>query len=95
MAARSRASITPSLSDALAFHTLTLPSSDPDNTNLASAVNAVENTLPVCGADVNRQGWMIKAGQFNLTVAFVWYGIPPVVSPPLLSKSVRCGPSHR
>ena len=56
IAARSRASITPSLSEALAFHILTFPSSDPDSTNLASAVNAVENTLPSYRVDVSNQG---------------------------------------
>ena len=45
IAARSRASITPNLSEALAFQILTFPSSDPDRTNLASAVKAAENTL--------------------------------------------------
>ena len=45
IAARSRAPITPNLSEAFAFQILTFPSSEPDNTNLASAVKTVENTL--------------------------------------------------
>ena len=60
IAARSRASITPSLSEALAFHILTSPSSDPDNTNLASAVNAVENTLARKWCRFKRSGQIIK-----------------------------------
>ena len=45
MAARSRASMTPSLSDACAFHMRTMPSSDPLSTNRASAVKTAEVTL--------------------------------------------------
>jgi hypothetical protein len=45
IAARSRAVITPSLSDALAFHILTFPSSEPVSTNLASAENMEDDIL--------------------------------------------------
>ena len=62
IAARSRASITPSLSEALAFHILTFPSSEPDNTNLASAVNAVENTLARKWCRCEQSGQIIKGG---------------------------------
>ena len=45
IAARSRVSIIPSFSDALAFHKRRLPSSEPDSTKRASAVKRVEVTL--------------------------------------------------
>lgn len=45
IAARSRAVVMPNFSEALAFHTLTLPSSDPETTNRASAVNIDDDTL--------------------------------------------------
>jgi len=45
MAARSRAVTTPSLSEALAFHMRTFPSSEPERTNLASAENIEDVTL--------------------------------------------------
>ena len=45
IAARSRAVTMPSLSDALAFHIRTLPSSEPVITNRASAENTEAETL--------------------------------------------------
>jgi len=45
MAARSLAVMIPSFSDARAFHIRTLPSSEPDNTNRASAENIDDDTL--------------------------------------------------
>lgn len=45
IAPRSRAVITPSFSEALAFHTRTFPSSEPDITNRASPENRVDVTL--------------------------------------------------
>jgi hypothetical protein len=45
IAARSRAVTMPSLSDALAFHIRTLPSSEPVITNRASAENIEAETL--------------------------------------------------
>ena len=46
MAARSRAVMIPSLSDACAFQTRTLPSSEPESTNRESPVYSVDMTLP-------------------------------------------------
>lgn len=45
LAARSLPAMIPSLSEAFAFHIRTLPSSEPDRMNRASAVYVVENTL--------------------------------------------------
>ena len=46
MAARSRAVMIPSLSDACAFQTRTFPSSEPESTNRESPVYSVDMTLP-------------------------------------------------
>ena len=55
-AARSLESMIPSFSCARAFHIRTLPSSEPDNTNLASAVKSVDMTLnPKVNTQVSRQ----------------------------------------
>ena len=45
IAARSRAVMMPSLSEAFAFQTRTLPSSEPETTKRASPVKMVEETL--------------------------------------------------
>ena len=93
IAARSRASITPSLSEALAFHILTFPSSDPDNTNLASAVNAVENTLPSHCVDVSGQGGIKgRAVKPHRCIRLVWYTSGCFPTPSFQIRTVRSQP---
>ena len=95
IAARSRASITPSLSEALVFHILTFPSSDPDNTNLASAVNAVENTLTRLERRCKRSGRVIgvrgRPGPHRC-IRLVWYTSGCFPTPSFQIRTVRSQP---
>lgn len=92
IAARSRVSMMPIFSDALAFHNRTFPSSDPDKTNRASGVNTVLSTLH--HISVQMAWWHGEVTIFGHTSACALYDTLLVSHLPPLSIFALSGPTR-